>query len=338
MSVLLLLAGATIAMGATGVGIGAKGGYDQHRAKKINDNSNTRLENAAHRLEDMREKCNQSITALGEEKLFVLSGSMSKFVDAFSKLKNVDFSDSVGLDELSKIQVGSKDFEELKELSKFSVSLLEGAGTGAVGGAIAAFGAYSAAMTFATASTGTAISTLGGVAATNATLAWFGGGSLAAGGAGMAGGAAVLGGIVAGPAILVMGIIVGAKAGKSLENAKANAFQTNEMCEQFENGSLECIAIRRRSYMFYNLLARLDAYLLPLTYTMENIIKTEGVDYSQFKPESKKVIAAAASAAVSVKAVLDTPILSEAGDLTEESNTVSQKLFKDIESKPAIAV
>ena len=46
-----------------------------------------------------------------------------------------------------------------------------------------------------TASTGTAISTLSGAAATKATLAWLGGGALAAGGLGVAGGTVVLGGV-----------------------------------------------------------------------------------------------------------------------------------------------
>ncbi len=46
--------------------------------------------------------------------------------------------------------------------------------------------------TLGTASTGTAISGLSGAAATNATLAWLGGGSIAAGGGGIATGAAVL--------------------------------------------------------------------------------------------------------------------------------------------------
>ncbi|WP_432151618.1 helix-turn-helix domain-containing protein [Streptomyces sp. bgisy029] len=69
----------------------------------------------------------------------------------------------------------------------------------AVGGA-AAYGAFTAAAAFGTASTGTAISTLSGVAATNATLALLGGGTLTAGGAGMAGGTLLLAGLVAAPA------------------------------------------------------------------------------------------------------------------------------------------
>ena len=52
-----------------------------------------------------------------------------------------------------------------------------------------------------TASTGTAISTLSGAAATKATLAWLGGGTLAAGGLGVAGGAVVLGVLCAGGAL-----------------------------------------------------------------------------------------------------------------------------------------
>ena len=58
---------------------------------------------------------------------------------------------------------------------------------------------------------------------------------------------------------------------------------------------------------------------------MENIIKTEGTDYSQFRQESKKTIAAAASTAASIKAVLDTPLLAEDGSLTLES----EKLMKN---------
>ena len=76
-----------------------------------------------------------------------------------------------------------------------------GAGAGFTAGAAVASMAPTAAMwvatTFGTASTGTAISTLSGAAATNATLAWLGGGALAAGGGGTAAGTALL--AMAGP-------------------------------------------------------------------------------------------------------------------------------------------
>ncbi|MGI2258817.1 hypothetical protein [Shewanella sp. GXUN23E] len=89
----------------------------------------------------------------------------------------------------------------LTYIDKFSKnhSYVLQAGFGGVVGGASAVGAWAIVSLVGSASTGTAIATLSGVAASNATLAWFGGGALAAGGAGMAGGAAVLGGIVALP-------------------------------------------------------------------------------------------------------------------------------------------
>lgn len=78
-----------------------------------------------------------------------------------------------------------------------------GIGTGAVVGGSAALGMWALVGTLGSASTGAAISGLSGAAATNATLAWFGGGALAAGGAGITGGLAVLGGIVAIPLVCI---------------------------------------------------------------------------------------------------------------------------------------
>lgn len=85
----------------------------------------------------------------------------------------------------------------LEKIKKFNsgFNTAMSVGTGSVAGGSLAIGAWGLVTVFGAASTGTAISTLSGVAATNATLAWFGGGALATGGAGMAGGAAVLSGL-----------------------------------------------------------------------------------------------------------------------------------------------
>lgn len=68
-------------------------------------------------------------------------------------------------------------------------------------GTATAVGSWTVVSFVGTASTGTAIATLSGAAATNATLAWFGGGAIAAGGGGMAAGMMTLGGLVAVPLI-----------------------------------------------------------------------------------------------------------------------------------------
>ena len=147
----------------------------------------------------------------------------------------------------------------------------------------------------------------------------------------MAGGTVVLGGLVAGPALMVLGLVAGASAKKNLEKARTNQLGAIQIAEELSAASKQCEAIRRRTYMFYNLLARLDSYFLPLVYKMENIVATEGDDYSQYTVDSKKCIASCASFAISIKGVLDTPILTEDGNLTDESKkkAISTKEFVD---------
>lgn len=79
-------------------------------------------------------------------------------------------------------------------------------GIGAATGALASAATLGLVATLGTASTGTAIAGLSGAAATNATLAWIGGGSLAAGGGGVAAGSAIMTG---GVAVIVIGVGAG---------------------------------------------------------------------------------------------------------------------------------
>ncbi len=327
MSLSILFIGAAAAVsGVYGAGKTAFAITDNTKANKINVEANKSVENAKEKLELQRNAVSESLQQLGKIKVNVLSNHVTVFVNTFEKIKNVDFTSSVGLEELSKLQIDQKDFEELKELGNFALEVAGGATAGTIGGALTAFGAYGAAQTFACASTGTAIASLHGVAATNATLAFFGGGSLAAGGLGMTGGMVVLGSMVAGPALLVMGMIVGAKAQEKVDKALANKAQADEITEALVTASMQCSAIRRRTYMFYNFLAHLDAYFLPLIWKMEDIIEKEGTDYRTYAAESKKIIMEAATTAGSIKAILDTPILNQDGMLTEES----EKMIKEI--------
>lgn len=107
--------------------------------------------------------------------------------------------------DFEEIVLNKKKFLQSEEFARKDLEAARGsaaaAGAGFTAGAAVASMAPTAAVwvatTFGTASTGTAISTLSGAAATNATLAWHGGGALAAGGGGTAAGSAVL--ALAGP-------------------------------------------------------------------------------------------------------------------------------------------
>lgn len=326
MPIPFLFIGVAAATGTLGAGKTVKAGVDAATAKRLNDDANSMVQAGTDTLNAQRLACGRALEKLGNEKLSVLKGSITEFLETFKRIKNVDFRGSEGLDELSKMQIDSHDFEELDNLAQFALSVAGGVAGGAASGAIVALGATGAAHAFAAASTGTAISSLTGVAASNATLAFFGGGSLATGGLGVAGGTMVLGGLVAGPALMVMGFVAGGAAAKELEKARTNNAEAQELCEQLSTAALQCESIRRRTYMFYNLLARLDARFLPLVYSLEEVLEREGEDYRTYSQEGKKVVASCASIAASIKTLLDTPILTDDGLLTPKSEQVVGEL------------
>lgn len=297
-----------------------------HKANRITDDANARVDDAREYLDRSRELCSVSLAKLGEEKLFVLDNSIEAFINSFSRIKNVELEDSLGLEELKKLRIDKESLKELKEMQLIASSIVAGATAGVAGGALTAFGAYGAVTTFAHASTGTAIATLHGAAATNATLAWLGGGALSAGGAGMAGGVVVLGGIVAGPALLALGLITGKKADEKLEVALENSAKADELCTELGNLAFQCDAIRRRADMFHSFLARLDARFVPLVFQLEGVLDSEGDDYAQYSPEAKSTVLRAATLAGTIKAILDTPILAEDGALTVESQALASEL------------
>jgi hypothetical protein len=322
--IVLIGIGATTA--AVGIVKGAKAVCDNNTANNINASAESVVNTAKEAIENARKKSGESLEALGTKKLFVLDVSIARFISTFEKLKNVQLEESIGLDELKKFRIDKQSLDELKEMSGFASSVLGGIMSGTLGGALTAFGAYGAASMFAMASTGIPIATLSGAAATNATLAFLGGGALAVGGLGMAGGAVVLGGIVAGPALAILGIIMEAKASENLDNAWSNMAQAQKLAEELRTGASACNAIRRRAFLFLRLLIRLECVFMRLVMAMEETVRVKGENYSDFTAEEKHTVAAAVTLAAAIKSALDTPILTEKGELTSESEKVASTL------------
>ena len=179
--------------------IGGKKAYDAYKdrdeAEKVNKEAQSLYDNARAELDKERLSTQKSLEDLGKLKFEIYQNKVIPFQDIFSKIIN--------LPKEIKINGEDKKFitkEELEKMKEVNLSLTEvvGGGITALGaGGLTGLAAYGGVATFGAASTGTAISTLSGAIATNATLAWFGGGALGVGGLGIAGGVAVLGGIVA---------------------------------------------------------------------------------------------------------------------------------------------
>lgn len=331
MPIPFLFIGAAAVTGLYGAGKTVGAAINQMDAKSTNDSANSIVKEASNKINTCRKNTGAAIESLGKRKIEILNESISDFITEFEKLKHIELQDSAGINELQKIPLDKASFEDLKRIQSVATSLLGGVASGAVAGAITAFGAYSAAGAFATASTGAAISGLSGAAATNATLAFFGGGSLASGGLGMAGGTAVLGGLVAGPALAVLGTVLGAKASANRDKAYANYSKAKEFREEMNSASVLCIGIRRRASMFERFLISLNSVFEPLIYDMKQIIYQKGADYRTFTNEEKAVVAQATAMASAIKSILDTPILNEEGTLTDESEKMAELTRKRIE-------
>lgn len=130
------------------------------------------------------------------------------------------------------------DFSQISNtltVGQAAISATKGLATGVS----TAAGAWALVSTFGAASTGTAIGTLSGVAATNATLAWFGGGAVAAGGAGVAGGALALGGLVAVPALVLTGVFSHIKANKQIAKIEKQIYQIIDTINMIESNLLQ---------------------------------------------------------------------------------------------------
>lgn len=310
-----LLAGAAIAGAGWGVKkfLDAKGDFDA--AEGINEDAREIFDSARHSLEKRREKTRSRMESLGRQKIRLSRDALEPFVKTFRKIKNVDYKD---LDFQDKnLRVSS---DEILEIREVTIRMEEAAGgtAGALGsGALAGLAAYGSVGLLGTASTGTAIGGLSGAAATNATLAWLGGGSLAAGGFGMAGGVAVLGGIVAAPVLLVGGLMMASKAEEAKENARSNRSKAKAAAEAMETAGVAALAIGRKANEVRKVLKRLQEDHLDGEIGVLQALVSSNADYRTYKRPQRELVGRIVSLAVTAKNLAEAPLLEEDGSITK---------------------
>ncbi|WP_247217706.1 hypothetical protein [Synechococcus sp. C9] len=214
----LVLLALAAAGGATGIAFGAKGAVDIASAQGKIDEAKKRYEYQRLVTDNAAVLTNRLAQEYGQYQMHVKTITFQRWVQLMQKIRQ-----NVALREMQHLVGIEVVIQEIKR--DFGINL--NAGNVLTGGATAAGAAFAASQgtiglvgLFGAASTGTAISSLSGAAAWNATLAALGGGSLAAGGGGMALGAAVLGGITVAPALLIGGFVLAGEGEKALTEAE----------------------------------------------------------------------------------------------------------------------
>lgn len=334
MPIPFLLAGLTA--GAAVVGLGA-----QMSAKDVNEKAQ-RLAKAAEdlyndskaTLNEAQKQTEQSLLLLGNSKRNVLETSMNQFLDVYEQIKDIEISESIGVEEISNFTLDEQGALEIRQMSNIYHSTFSSGSAGAATGAVIALAA-SGSLPVVTGVLSTAGSALvaGEVGAA----------------AGLAGSALSFGAAmtplvaIAAPALLFSGISASLKADENLEKAQTMYAEAESAAEEMKTAKLLCEAISKRADMFDGVLSELNemftystALLAGVVKNKRNIfqklgiVKSKKVNPKSFTDDEKRLIMVTRALAGAVKAVIDTPILTSTGKISDESQKVYENTMQRV--------
>ena len=284
-----VIAGASAVAGAVSAGFavgrinGAKEQYATRRRKYEYAMQQCEHKHAASMFEDLGRTRLEAMLTLGEAVQFLER----------AKIKDRQLFEKCEITQEQMVAWRTASVNAVEVLSGLTSSALAGVGTSAA--------VYGLVSTLAAASTGTAITALSGAAATNATLAWLGGGTIAAGGGGVAAGTVVLGGLAVGPAILVASFFAHAKAG-DIENQVQKHISEMDVDEASK----------------WKLVGALDAVLARVTELKDSTIKLKNeLDHilSVSSPTNEEDAYRVAKSALALGQLLEVAILDKTGTI-----------------------
>ncbi len=323
MPIPFLLAGLGVAAGVLGAGGHLSAKETNENAQRISQEAQDLYNNAKESLEQAQNKTEKELLKLGTVKKHTLDTSMNQFLNAFEKVKDIQFIESTGINEISKFTIDQQEAIELRKMTDIYSST---AASGAAGGAAGALVALAA--------SGSLTVVTGGLT-TAGSLLMAGEVSAAAGIAGSAlsfGAAMTPLAAIAAPVILFTGISASMKAEENLEKANTMYAQAEAASEQMKVSELLCDAISERSDMFHDLLVDLNGMFSECSSLMAGLIrKKEGRVFKKklknedFTEEEMKLMAVTGALAKAVKSVIDTPILSKDGNISYESEEVYEQ-------------
>jgi len=307
-----IIAGAAIGL----AGAGIKKGFD---AKQKNEEAENIVASAENRLviplENFKKKqkgIEDFLSDFARFKIMIFKVQIQNFIN-FIKTCKASANSELNIENIS---LTNEELHNLELEITTVQDMSSGLAKGATSGALIAFGTYGAVGTFAAASTGTAISTLSGAAATNATLAWLGGGSLAIGGGGMALGTAVLGGVIAAPLIAITGFSMNSKAEKNLTTAHEYSEDVDIEIERMQLKIEEFKAIKKSVNALGNTIVQISD-------RFDKILKK--INNSENKCENEK-IEQLIILGKGLKNHLDIPLLDKKGNQNQNFNIEMKKV------------
>lgn len=320
--VLPLIPAAIIAVGAItgsgGLALGGRGALAIKKAQSQRSEAITRYEGRREQSEGRMAATNALLEEYGGDQEQALTNVVLRMADFLRRNeRQVRENERLLIDG---IDTTLQRVTGLTTLDIDAASWIAGA-IGSVGTGIGAgMGLTAAATSFGVASTGAAISGLSGVAASNATMAFLGGGSLAAGGGGMALGATALNFMTWGPGLLVAGFATHTQGDKALTKAK-------EVCTEVEVGIAKLDEFDAK-------LSAVDSRTAELRSVLRDLCErgVDALDVLESEPFDAEAHASrfqrAMTLAMAVRDVAGASVIDDEGHLTDESADLAVRYRK----------
>lgn len=309
---------------------GVQAVQDRKKSIKTKEEAEKLQEEVMATNEAVRDDLNDALEIFGKRKMDALHNTVGVFLDYLEHLNQKSKTKEYEL--LTKIDVQPEQIAEMKQLDMKASDAAKVLG---VGGGFAAIGlmgtkplVFWGVAKIATASTGTAISSLHGAAATNAILAWLGGGTVAAGGGGVAAGTAVMATLTAtatvGLAVIAVGTLASAFYSRKYTEATKHLAEVQEWVAQTEASWTVMAGIKQRVLELQGLTTDLETRTIAQLHKLDPYI-------DQFDNTDMTQVGLFQQAAIMVKSMSElaqVPVLDDDGNLNEQANIVAAKTAK----------
>jgi hypothetical protein len=284
-------------------------------AAKLAKTNKLELDELVARQDRLVKRCEAETAAQDAQRRACQDDGLAPFRDTFERIRNTDLKELSSFDRLPSGAMPDLEIENVRLSATGALGALAG---GAALGAAAGAGTFAAVGALATASTGAAISGLSGAAATSATMAWLGGGSVAAGGGGVAAGSTVLAGVVAAPVVLALAGFVHWKGRQKRREQQATAAELKKVSAELRLNETRTDAVLARGAQIRQVLADLLAELTKRLPAFTSLVDNND-DYKSYGLEQRRQVADAVSLAVTIVTVLSARFVDDDGLVTDLS-------------------
>jgi len=299
-----------------GIAVGVKGVVDTVGARSVRKAAMRRYDEAAAACEGARMRAAALGREYGDFQVRAHQCAVGRFADWLER--NEHLVKRLNFKRVDGVWIRVPDIPKYKATAESVTTGLSGVASAIGAGASAQAAALWGVSTFASAGTGTAISTLSGAAAQNATLAWLGGGTIASGGGGVAAGTAVLGLVSVVPVLLIGGMTMGVMGARTKTRARDYAAKAEVEIARLQLTQTMLLSTEQRMAELRRVLAQLVDRATVAIDRLESLDFDPSLHARDFLRALQLVTA--------VKEVLNTPILDpKSGELTEASIEVVRK-------------